>query len=103
MKIKPKKSLGQNFLTDEGVIQKIIEGANLQKEDVVLEVGPGKGILTEALASKCQKVLAVEIDERKKRGANGSGFEKTVSARALERVAPADYFLRAGVLLGAWV
>ena len=46
---------------------------------------------------------AVEIDERKKRGANGSGFEKTISARALERVAPTDYFLRSGALLGAWL
>jgi 16S rRNA (adenine1518-N6/adenine1519-N6)-dimethyltransferase len=63
MKIKPKKSLGQNFLSDQSVIRKIVEAANLQKEDVVLEIGPGKGILTEALASKCQKVIAVEIDQ----------------------------------------
>ena len=63
MKIKPKKSLGQNFLIDQEVIRKIIEGADLKKDDVVLEVGPGKGVLTEALASKCQKVIAVEIDQ----------------------------------------
>lgn len=58
-----KKSLGQNFLTDETVIRKIIQSAELQKEDVVLEIGPGKGILTEALAARCQKVIAVEIDQ----------------------------------------
>jgi 16S rRNA (adenine1518-N6/adenine1519-N6)-dimethyltransferase len=63
MKIKPKKSLGQNFLTDEGVIQEIIQGSNLQKEDVVLEIGPGKGVLTQALAARCRKVLAVELDQ----------------------------------------
>lgn len=62
MKIKPKKSLGQNFLTDNDVIRKIVESAGLKKEDVVLEIGPGRGILTEALASECQKVIAVEID-----------------------------------------
>lgn len=63
MKIKPKKSLGQNFLVDQGVVQKIIEGANLKSDDVVLEIGPGKGTLTEALAAHCQKVIAIEIDQ----------------------------------------
>jgi len=63
MKIKPKKSLGQNFLIDNNVIQKIIEHADLKKDDVVLEIGPGKGVLTEALAAKCQKVIAIEIDQ----------------------------------------
>lgn len=63
MKIKPKKSLGQNFLIDQEVVKKIIIGANLKSTDVVLEIGPGKGVLTESLASKCQKVIAVEIDQ----------------------------------------
>jgi len=56
------QKLGQNFLKDESVIQKIIEVANLKKDDVVLEVGPGKGILTEKLSENAGKVLAVEID-----------------------------------------
>lgn len=63
MKIKPKKSLGQNFLIDQDVVQKIIIGADLRPNDVVLEIGPGKGVLTEALAAKCRKVIAVEIDQ----------------------------------------
>ena len=40
--MRPKKSLGQNFLTSESVVNKIVETANLKHEDVVLEVGPGK-------------------------------------------------------------
>ena len=47
MKIKPKKSLGQNFLTDKNIIQSIINVGNITKESVVLEVGPGTGNLTE--------------------------------------------------------
>ncbi len=62
MEIKPKKSLGQNFLTDRNVVKKIIEAADLKKDDVILEIGPGKGILTEALAERSEKVIAVEID-----------------------------------------
>jgi 16S rRNA (adenine1518-N6/adenine1519-N6)-dimethyltransferase len=54
--------LGQNFLKDENVVKKIIQVADLKKDDVVLEVGPGKGVLTEELAKNAGKVLAVEID-----------------------------------------
>lgn len=62
--IKPKKSLGQNFLKDEAVLERIIEAANLSKEDVVVEIGPGQGALTEKLVQVCKKVIAIEIDER---------------------------------------
>lgn len=54
--------LGQNFLTNKEIVKKIIESANLSAEDIVLEVGPGKGILTEELAEVCGRVIAVEID-----------------------------------------
>ena len=47
--MKAKKSLGQNFLTSQSVIDKIIEIANLDLKDIVLEIGPGKGILTQTL------------------------------------------------------
>lgn len=60
--MKPKKSLGQNFLTSIGALEKIIETANLSADDTVLEIGPGKGALTEALLKKGAKVLAVEKD-----------------------------------------
>ncbi len=54
--------LGQNFLTDREVLGDIIKAADLQPSDVVLEIGPGKGILTEELAKKAKKVIAVELD-----------------------------------------
>lgn len=62
MEIKPKKSLGQNFLRDEKVLQKIIEVSELNSEDFVIEIGPGEGVLTEQLAKYVKKVVAIEID-----------------------------------------
>jgi len=56
------KKFGQNFLVDEGVLRAIIEGSELAKEDYVLEIGPGMGVMTQALCEKAGKVLAVEID-----------------------------------------
>lgn len=68
--MKAKKSLGQNFLTAQSVVDKIVETANLGLQDVstnskdtVLEVGPGKGILTQALLKSAGKVVAVEKDD----------------------------------------
>lgn len=63
-RIYPSKRLGQNFLIDEGVLKKIIESANLSKNDTILEIGPGVGNLTLELAKKVKKVIAIEKDER---------------------------------------
>jgi len=57
-----KKSLGQHFLTSQGALAKIIEAGNLKKIDVVLEIGPGKGVLTEKLLEQVKKVIAIEKD-----------------------------------------
>ena len=54
----------QNFLTDSKVIQRIIRPADIQKEDTVLEIGTGKGHLTEALCKRAGKVCSVEIDRK---------------------------------------
>ena len=62
--LKAKKSLGQNFLKDPYYITKIIESFDLKNDDIVVEVGPGKGILTKQLINKAGKVYAVEIDHR---------------------------------------
>ena len=59
----PKKSLGQNFLIDRRYVNRILSTASLQSSDIVLEIGPGKGILTKNLAKLVEKVYAVEIDE----------------------------------------
>lgn len=62
--MKAKKSLGQNFLTAQSVVNKIISTADLNPKDIVLEVGPGYGILTEALIEKAEKVISVEKDDK---------------------------------------
>ncbi len=59
----PSKRLGQNFLVDKEAVKKIIEAADLELEDVILEVGPGLGILTQELAKRAKKVIAVEKDQ----------------------------------------
>ena len=59
-----KHSLGQNFLTDPGLRDAIAENAGLSPEDEVLEVGAGVGTLTVALAPRCGRVVAVELDGR---------------------------------------
>lgn len=58
------KGLGQNFLIDGNILDKIVEGSEITKEDYVLEVGPGFGTLTQALCESAKKVVAVELDNR---------------------------------------
>ena len=58
-----KKKFGQNFLTDQNILNKIVDTANLTKEDDVIEIGPGLGALTEIIASKCNRLLCYEIDK----------------------------------------
>lgn len=60
----PKKGLGQNFLHDPNTLDKIIRTAELAPDDQVLEIGAGTGALTEALAARARRVVAVEVDER---------------------------------------
>ena len=60
--LKPKKHLGQNFLIDPNYLRKIVAACDLQKNDNVLEIGPGKGVLTKAIAPWVQSVVAVETD-----------------------------------------
>lgn len=57
------KKFGQNFLIDTHVLEKIIEAANVGKEDLVLEIGPGIGTLTQYLCEAAREVIAVEIDK----------------------------------------
>ena len=58
------KKFGQNFLIDEHVIRKIINGAQVAKDDFVLEIGPGIGTMTQYLAEAAREVAAVEIDKK---------------------------------------
>jgi len=59
-----KKSLGQNFLVDPPLRDRIVEAAGVSSEDEVLEVGAGAGTLTVALAQRCRRLVAVELDHR---------------------------------------
>lgn len=60
--LKTKKRLGQHFLIDEGVLEQIVSSAGLTPQDVVIEVGPGLGLLTRELAKRVGRVIAVELD-----------------------------------------
>jgi 16S rRNA (adenine1518-N6/adenine1519-N6)-dimethyltransferase len=64
LQIRPKKSLGQHFVVDVDVLRRIAECANLEAEDVVLEIGAGLGSLTAPLAQRVKKVYAIEVDHR---------------------------------------
>lgn len=62
--IRPKKSLGQHFLKDPHYLKKIADAARINREDQVLEIGPGLGHLTRELAARAKNVIALELDER---------------------------------------
>ncbi len=62
-KFKAKKRLGQNFLVDENIIETILDTADVNKEDIVVEIGSGLGFVTENLVNMAKKVYAIELDE----------------------------------------
>lgn len=61
-KFRYKKEMGQNFIYDKGVIEKLADASQVERMDGVLEIGPGRGTLTAALAMRARKVIAVELD-----------------------------------------
>lgn len=63
-KIQANKSLGQNFLIDNNVIDEIIGNSNISKDDLIIEIGPGLGVLTNKLLEKSNNVIAVELDKK---------------------------------------
>lgn len=63
-KIQANKSLGQNFLVDDNVIDEIIRCSNIDKKDLIIEIGPGLGVLTNRLLQESNNVMAVELDKR---------------------------------------
>ncbi|MBI3020205.1 MAG: ribosomal RNA small subunit methyltransferase A [Parcubacteria group bacterium] len=83
-----KKSLGQHFLTSKAVVEDLIRAAAITKDDIVLEVGPGKGFITEELVKTAKKVIAIEKDERLADFLKNK-FAKEIARGTLE-VVPAD-------------
>jgi len=100
MPIYPKKSLGQHFLTSKMVARDLVRAAEITSEDIVLEVGPGKGFITEELLKKAKKVTAVEKDEKlveflKKRFADEVSGEKLEVIHAdILKFSPSGYGLK---------
>ena len=62
--IRANKSLGQNFLINEQVVNEIVESSKIDKEDLVIEIGPGLGTLTKYLLEKAGKVIGIELDKK---------------------------------------
>ena len=63
-KIRANKALGQNFLINQNVVDKIVESSEITKEDLVIEIGPGLGTLTKELLEKAGKVICIELDKK---------------------------------------
>lgn len=62
--IKAKKSLGQNFLVDKNIAKKIVDSLNCNPDDIIIEIGPGTGALSEIIAPLCKELILIEIDQR---------------------------------------
>lgn len=62
--IKANKALGQNFLIDENVLKKVVESSEIEKDDLVIEIGPGLGTLTKYILEKAGKVICIELDKK---------------------------------------
>ena len=58
-----KRSLGQNFLVDPGIAARIVEAAGIAQEDTVVEIGPGRGALTDGLRGRAKRLICVEKDD----------------------------------------
>ncbi|NGX62122.1 MAG: Ribosomal RNA small subunit methyltransferase A [Chlamydiae bacterium] len=88
----PKKSLSQNFLVEENVVEKIVHLADIQPGDTVLEIGPGAGAITEKLLQRGAHVLAVEKDRKLaaslKRLPNLEIYEEDILTFPLEKIPP---------------
>lgn len=62
--ISANKNLGQNFLIEEQVVESIVAASQIEEDDIVIEIGPGLGTLTQKLLQKAKKVIAIELDSR---------------------------------------
>lgn len=76
----PTRRYGQHFLNDAGIIRRIVEASGVTKDDAVLEIGPGRGTLTRALADAARQVLTIEIDRRLHALLMEDGLPKNVEA-----------------------
>ncbi len=75
--IRPSKALGQNFLHDAAIVRRIADSAELKPDDVVVEIGPGLGVLTRELSERAGRVIAIELDARLARHVRGLSLPHT--------------------------
>jgi 16S rRNA (adenine1518-N6/adenine1519-N6)-dimethyltransferase len=96
----PKKKWGQHFLRNRGAVMRIVEAVEPERDDVVLEIGPGEGVLTEKLAALPNELIAVEIDpELSERLRNQFGDRITlINEDAMEALLPARPYRAVGNL-----
>jgi 16S rRNA (adenine1518-N6/adenine1519-N6)-dimethyltransferase len=112
----PRKSLGQNFLTDHNLIRKLVDASGVQSRDAVLEIGPGTGTLTEELLARGCRVVACELDRglsallRERLGTNPNftliegdclDTKRTINAAAIEALGQGPFRLVANLPYGA--
>lgn len=108
-----KKGLGQNLLTDKNIINKIINNIDINKDDVVLEIGPGLGAITIELSKKAKKVICVEKDKemieklKEKVGnnveiinADALEFIKDINLKEYKVVANIPYYITSSIIKG---
>lgn len=93
-----KRRYGQHFLKDPGIVRRLVEASGVTKSDAVLEIGPGQGVLTRALAAAAGQVLAVEIDRRLHAALASSGMPANVDLLQGDALVldPADIVRRLG-------
>lgn len=98
--VRPAKSLGQHFLTDWGVVNRIVAAAIGGPNDVIMEIGPGTGVLTQRLAEQVARLIAVEIDARLAQRLQGQFADQphvSVIQRDVLSVPPESFLIEAGM------
>ena len=103
--LRARKNLGQHFLVDEEILGLILSTAELTVKDIVVEIGPGLGVLTEELCRRAGRVITVEIDDRLAVNLNRRLSEYhnlTVINRDILKIPPPELFAEAGIVSSAF-
>lgn len=100
--LRARKNLGQHFLIDEEVLEFILATSELDKTDIVVEIGSGLGVLTEELCRRAGRVITVELDDRLAESLNRRLSEYhnlTIINRDILKIPPPELFTEAGIIL----
>jgi 16S rRNA (adenine1518-N6/adenine1519-N6)-dimethyltransferase len=100
--LRARKNLGQHFLIDEEILELILSTAELTSRDIVIEIGPGLGVLTEELCHHAGRIITVELDDRLAENLDRRLSEYhnlTIINKDILKVPPADLFNEADIIL----